>query len=234
MALQFLNRALDIRRDLGDPSDQAATLTNIGNVDYALGLKLEAIKDYENALSIQHAIGERDGEAGALNNLGDFYESVGEKQEALNYFKQALPLAVAVKDPIEEARIFCNLDGIAESGSPSCTEWLIVEAKANHPEFSSPPSGAGVKSRELIRKSLRLTQSYLGVHPAFCWHGTYYQYANRLAFLYFLNVVANIPARHPLRVAARWSRTSGTSGDEADDTLCTPSKGQIALEKRAK
>jgi hypothetical protein len=79
--------------------------------------------------------------------------------------------------------------------TPAGKEWVILEAKANHPEFCSPPTGAGKESRKLICKSLARTQRYLGVHPAFCWLGTYYQYANRLAFLYFLNVVVRILAR---------------------------------------
>jgi hypothetical protein len=86
-------------------------------------------------------------------------------------------------------------DGIAQCTSPSGSEWVIIEAKANHPEFCSPPSRAGTKSRELICKSFKRTQTHLGVHTAFCWLGTYYQYANRIAFLYFLNVVARVSAR---------------------------------------
>jgi hypothetical protein len=86
-------------------------------------------------------------------------------------------------------------DGIAARTTQAGREWIIIEAKANHPEFCSPPSGAGTQSRKLICESLKKTQRYLGVHPAFSWLGTYYQYANRLAFLYFLNAVVHIPAR---------------------------------------
>lgn len=86
-------------------------------------------------------------------------------------------------------------DGIAKVQYGGATEWLIVEAKANQPEFASPPSEASELSLKKIRESLKSTQIHLGVHRSFCWHGTYYQYANRLAFLYFLNVVARIPAR---------------------------------------
>ena len=35
----------------------------------------------------------------------------------------------------------------------------------------------------------------LGVHRHFPWTGTYYQYANRLAVLHFLNRVVNVPSR---------------------------------------
>lgn len=84
-----------------------------------------------------------------------------------------------------------NWDAVARLDS----EWLLFEAKANHPEFCSPPCGAvSPKSREIIRKALGQTKAYLGVHRDFPWLGTYYQYANRIACLHFLNSIANVPA----------------------------------------
>lgn len=81
-------------------------------------------------------------------------------------------------------------DGIAQiclSGQPT---WILIEAKANHPEFCSPPCGAtSPASRAQIRRSLNETKKALGVHRFFPWEGTYYQYANRLAFLYFLRKI---------------------------------------------
>src|ERR1019366_98795 len=59
-------------------------------------------------------------------------------------------------------------DGIAESGSPSGKEWLIVEAKANHPEFSSPPSGAGAiwtRSFASARRLMGCADSVSGSGP---------------------------------------------------------------------
>jgi hypothetical protein len=58
-----------------------------------------------------------------------------------------------------------------------------VEAKANAPEFCSPPTTASSASREKIVKALDVTKGRLGVHRFYSWHGTYYQYANRLVVL---------------------------------------------------
>ena len=71
---------------------------------------------------------------------------------------------------------------------------FLVEAKANIPEVVSPASGAKGKSLELIQRSLAETRSYLEVNNKVDWSGQYYQYTNRLAHLYFLRVVNNIPA----------------------------------------
>jgi hypothetical protein len=65
-------------------------------------------------------------------------------------------------------------------------EWLLVEAKANAPEFCSPSSAASPESRKKIVASLNKTKRALGVHRFFAWDGTYYQYTNRLTVLHFL------------------------------------------------
>jgi len=89
-----------------------------------------------------------------------------------------------------------NWDGLARlNPSTDSEEWLLFEAKANHPEFSTPPSGASTKGgREKIEKAMKEVKDYLKVHRFFPWLGTYYQHANRLATLYFLTH-HGIPAR---------------------------------------
>jgi len=82
-------------------------------------------------------------------------------------------------------------DGIA-----SCDgEWLLFEAKANENELCSPGTNASPRSLQQITKALEEVKLFLGIPSATVWHQRYYQYANRLAVLYFLNVVAHIPAR---------------------------------------
>ncbi|MBP1777162.1 MAG: hypothetical protein H6Q86_3172 [candidate division NC10 bacterium] len=81
-------------------------------------------------------------------------------------------------------------DGVAKCGDT----WLLMEAKANHPEFCTPPCGAKAEGgRKQIEKVLNQTKKVLGVHVHFTWLGSYYQYANRLAVLYFLAEKARPP-----------------------------------------
>lgn len=71
---------------------------------------------------------------------------------------------------------------------------LLVEAKANIPELASPPSSAvNPLSKQLITTSLNETKKYIGVALDTDWTGSYYQYLNRLAHLYFLRVQQGIP-----------------------------------------
>ena len=79
-------------------------------------------------------------------------------------------------------------DGVALLHAPGRdAEWLLIEAKGNHPEFCSPPTGAKGDGRKKIEKALNRTKTALGVHRDFPWFGTYYQHANRLVVLSFLN-----------------------------------------------
>jgi hypothetical protein len=87
-----------------------------------------------------------------------------------------------------------NWDGVARDVNTG--EWLMFEAKANHPEFcSSICTASQRKSRKRIESAHSKAKRHLNVHRDFQWLGTYYQYANRLTCLYFLNILRKIPAR---------------------------------------
>lgn len=77
-------------------------------------------------------------------------------------------------------------DGLATT---DLNDVLLVEAKAHIGELYSPPSSAGEKSLELIKKSLESVKVGLGVQPEHNWTEHFYQYTNRLAHLYFLRVL---------------------------------------------
>ena len=73
-------------------------------------------------------------------------------------------------------------DGLART---SDERYLLIEAKANIPEFDSSPTGAG-KSLCKIEKAFSETREFLKVRSCTDWTKCFYQYANRLAHLYFL------------------------------------------------
>ena len=71
---------------------------------------------------------------------------------------------------------------------------LLVEAKAHVSEIVSPGTGASDQSRRRIEQSLNETKKFMDVDQSIPWSGRLYQYANRLAYLYFLRQVNEIPA----------------------------------------
>ena len=78
------------------------------------------------------------------------------------------------------------------SGQGSC---FLVEAKANIPEIASCCSATSESSLQQIDESLKATCSYLdSTGKDDTWRTRYYQYANRLAHLYFLRELNSIDA----------------------------------------
>lgn len=71
-------------------------------------------------------------------------------------------------------------------------DYLLIEAKAHTDETKSDMKASSVKSIEMINNSFEEVQKYMGVKPQ-PWTNEYYQLANRIAYLYFLNVKLKIP-----------------------------------------
>ena len=82
-------------------------------------------------------------------------------------------------------------DALGVSGD----EIILVEAKANIPEMVSPGTGAkNPQSINKIRNSLDEVKKYLSVSNSIDWTGTFYQYVNRIAHLYYLREKNQIKA----------------------------------------
>jgi hypothetical protein len=79
-------------------------------------------------------------------------------------------------------------------GRTSRGEPLLVEAKAHIPELLSPPCPAAGRTLRAIRTSLDRVKRAVSLRAAADWSTTYYQYANRLAHLYFLRTLNQVPA----------------------------------------
>jgi len=73
-------------------------------------------------------------------------------------------------------------------------EIILVEAKANIPEMVSPGTKAETNSKRKIENSLDEVKKYLSVSDTIDWIGTFYQYVNRIAHLYYLREKNNIKA----------------------------------------
>lgn len=68
--------------------------------------------------------------------------------------------------------------------------YFLVEAKANVPELISDCQASSPQSRDMITESMRRAQQWLGARPRIDWVTSFYQYANRLAHLYFMREIA--------------------------------------------
>jgi hypothetical protein len=74
-------------------------------------------------------------------------------------------------------------DGLARAETGQV---LLVEAKAHIAELASPGSRAGEKSLARIEEAFKVVRAAIAPRSSASWTSTFYQYANRLAFLYLL------------------------------------------------
>jgi len=84
-------------------------------------------------------------------------------------------------------------DALGKAGDDG--PYFLVEAKANIPEIVSCCEAKSERSRKLIRSSLQRTPECLGCKPLLDWMTGFYQYANRLAHLYYLRALNKLDAR---------------------------------------
>jgi hypothetical protein len=99
-------------------------------------------------------------------------------------------------------------------GRTSRGELLLVEAKAHIPELLSPACRAAGKSLQTIHASIDRVKRAIGSRGAADWCENYYQYTNRLAHLYLLRKLNNLPAYLVFVYLLNDTDTSGPSTPE--------------------
>ena len=130
-----------------------------------------------------------------------------------------------------------NWDAVGWVHGEGEPELLLVEAKANLKEVEST-CGAGLRSRKVIEASFDTVEQALGVPTGADWLTGYYQMANRIAVLWFLQqqgIPANLmmiyftgdmpgPGRACPTTAAEW----GPALEAQDAALGLPAGHQLA------
>lgn len=94
---------------------------------------------------------------------------------------------------------------------------ILVEAKAHISEAISPPTRATVRSFAVIENALNSVKVFLKVNPEIPWHLSFYQYANRIAHLYYLKVLNDINAQLLFVSFINDSEMCGPSSSESWD-----------------
>ena len=99
-AIEYLQQAVTIQREIGDRSGEASSLCNLGIAYHNLGIAYYNLYEFQKAteylkqaLTIQHEIGDRSGEASSLNDLADAYLFLHQYRQAVEFYQQALTIA---------------------------------------------------------------------------------------------------------------------------------------------
>jgi CHAT domain-containing protein/Tfp pilus assembly protein PilF len=155
-ALDYYNRSLEIRRELGQPIELAIMLGNIGHLYNSTGDPRKALEYHRQALKIRQESGHRLGEAVSLSNIGAANYSLGQLSTALDYFNQALKLFRSLGDRTREATALYGL-AMIERDRGNLTEARVrMEASLRIVESLR----SGVVSQELRASFLAQKQDY--------------------------------------------------------------------------
>ncbi len=108
-AIDKLQQALLVWRELDDPYWAAWSLATIGAAHYSLNRYDKAIEYFEQALLIYREVKNRAGEGNTISSLGNSYFASNRYEKAIEYYEQALVIFRDLKDRSTEGRNLNNL-----------------------------------------------------------------------------------------------------------------------------
>jgi tetratricopeptide (TPR) repeat protein/type II secretory pathway predicted ATPase ExeA len=109
LAVEYIARALSIRRRLGDARNLASSLNNLGLVQQDAGNYKLAVEAFDEALRIRRGIGDLVGASHALYSLGGIAQAIGDEERARAMFQEAYEAAKETGDRNRIALILTNL-----------------------------------------------------------------------------------------------------------------------------
>lgn len=117
-ALEYLNRKLELSKELGDEGGRASALGNIGGVYFAKGQYDKAAVCDRESIEISRRTGDVYAEYFALYNLAKACERMGKTDEALAYYRIDLEMARQLGDKPGEQDILEDMARVtaAETG----------------------------------------------------------------------------------------------------------------------
>ena len=111
-AQAVLEQAVEIFEQVGDSSELATCLNNLGTTYQQQGKFEQALSYYERALALSEQVGNPRNIALSFSNLGTIYRQQGKFEQALSYYKRESALNEQVGNPAEVARSLNNLGTI--------------------------------------------------------------------------------------------------------------------------
>lgn len=108
-ALEYLQKALDLFTEIGDPDGSMKSLNAIGVVYHNVSQYESALEYYSKSLALSRNAANKERELAAINNLGEFYHELGNYEEASGFFETARQLAEECSDKERLAHVLVNL-----------------------------------------------------------------------------------------------------------------------------
>ncbi|MBU7045615.1 MAG: tetratricopeptide repeat protein [Theionarchaea archaeon] len=108
-AIEYYEKSLEIKENLGDISGIGRTYNNLGLVYAAKGQWDTAIEYYEKSLEISENLGDISGIGRTYNNLGSVYAAKGQWDTAIEYYEKSLEISENLGDISGIGQTYNNL-----------------------------------------------------------------------------------------------------------------------------
>ncbi|MDO9067162.1 MAG: tetratricopeptide repeat protein [Deltaproteobacteria bacterium] len=108
-ALDQLDRALALHREIDEPYGRSYTLGNLGFVHGLMGENRLALDHHLQALKLRRQQGDRRGEATTLDNIGAALFKLGDRGEARDFFNRSLAIRLEIGDRTGQATCLNNI-----------------------------------------------------------------------------------------------------------------------------
>jgi CHAT domain-containing protein len=128
-SIDYYERALVLRRQVGDRRGEAITIANIGSVYRSLGEPARTLELLNEALAIYKEGGFKRNEARTLSSIGAVYTILDENEKALETYRRALEIEKSIDNKQGQASGLRNIANIyADAGKPHEALPLIEES----------------------------------------------------------------------------------------------------------
>ncbi len=112
IALEFYNKSIEIKEQIGDKESLVVSLNNLGAIYIHLGESALALEQFNRALKVMEDIEYGAGKAVSLSNIGAIYREQGDIDLAIKYYTEALEIRQKSGDKIAISNSFNNLGTI--------------------------------------------------------------------------------------------------------------------------
>lgn len=153
-ALRYLERALVIRRRIGDRRGEAITLNELGWVFNHRGQRRSALRLYRQSLELSRAVGNRFQQVITLDGIGEIQLALGETAAARKTLQSALVLVRQTGNRAEEAETLADLARV-EKKSGNLEEARVLAEMALQVAESVRARVAGLELRITYSSKVR-------------------------------------------------------------------------------
>ena len=131
-ALDTLNTALELTREIKNRKFEGTTLNNISQIYDARGDYETALSYLNQSLAIRQEIGDKSGEGTTLNNMATTAHARGDYETALSYLNQSLAIRQDIGDKSGEATTLNNISQIFKVTRRLPDRSVVLESVAGH------------------------------------------------------------------------------------------------------